>query len=582
MILKFMTNQKKIKKRIRKEKSFLGIFIKSFCVCLFIVAIIVFLMTVNYYIKCKNKTTQYMAFLSEELSRYFYSGGDYVSNELYHYSVPIADFTGFEQWRMSSYWTNMAANKFSLYAFDDWILYDVYDKKVIKEFNENSIFVRVCYRNRQENDIRKYVSLDYEIAHEQQKELAKYYVYNDTYIMGLAPISVNSGYIKDGYFHIESFRESYSSDNIIKMELGDMTGSTYLKCDKEYNEADINTSWAYSYSNYGTNETYDIAISGLWDNIMIVDSDIRKETIELADSLINQSVSKIKEESLSMFRKRHWEYCTMELNGKMYAMVYTYQYEFLKKKDFIMYIFIHSFIGFLCTLIISLILSNNIYRKYKINHEMYIYRRTLMNTMAHDLKSPLTVISNYAENLQEGLYPDKNRHYIQCITEQVSYMNNLINEIMELSQNEENLLLEWEEVNIFDLFLEVKNGMKEQLCSKNVMIKTDGEGKILCDKILISTVFRNLLENAVKYVPEEGCINIRISNKEFVIENVYYNEIDIETNKLLEPFVKGGHARSGEDGNGLGLSIVKNICDSHGFKINIESKDMTFIVRIRF
>lgn len=88
-------------------------------------------------------------------------------------------------------------------------------------------------------------------------------------------------------------------------------------------------------------------------------------------------------------------------------------------------------------LLVALIRSLIIIAKNKSLLRLIDYRKTLMNTMAHDLKTPLSVMSGYAENLKENVNTDKREHYANAIYENSIYMDSIISDVLELSRTED-------------------------------------------------------------------------------------------------------------------------------------------------
>ena len=87
--------------------------------------------------------------------------------------------------------------------------------------------------------------------------------------------------------------------------------------------------------------------------------------------------------------------------------------------------------------------------------------------------------------------------------------------------------------------------------------------------------------NCLKFSDKESEVEIKISDKEFSVSNKYSYDINKSASELCMPYVKGDDSRTGSKGSGLGLSIVKSICDVHGFKLDITLKDSVFSVTVQ-
>ena len=209
------------------------------------------------------------------------------------------------------------------------------------------------------------------------------------------------------------------------------------------------------------------------------------------------------------------------------------------------------------------------------------YRKTLMNTMAHDLKSPLMSISGYAENLKESVHSEKREHYASAIMDNVDHMNRIISDILTLSKTEDgNVVLNKTELNAETLIHECLKKYELQMGEHKLTCAVSGSLTLLADKTLFTEALDNLIGNAVKYADSDSEIAFTLDKKSIGISNRCGAEID-NTDELLKPFVTGDKNRSNKGGNGLGLAIAKNIMDLHKFKMNVKYEDKKFEVIIK-
>lgn len=233
--------------------------------------------------------------------------------------------------------------------------------------------------------------------------------------------------------------------------------------------------------------------------------------------------------------------------------------------------------------VLALVLAKISYTKLKAQYRMEDYRKNLMNTMAHDLKSPLMSISGYAENLENNMAPDKQAHYAKEIQGNVQYMNRIIESVLELSKVEkEGLRLNKEAVDVAALLDEVQKRYELQLGEKKLRIETKGAMKLKADKGLMLQVLDNLLGNAVKYATPDSVVQVIFGDKELRMTNACETDLSDVVDKLCEPFVVGSESRSGKMGSGMGLAIVKNICELHGYRLKVGCEDGQFVTCIFF
>lgn len=233
-------------------------------------------------------------------------------------------------------------------------------------------------------------------------------------------------------------------------------------------------------------------------------------------------------------------------------------------------------------IIITAILSALAYQKKKNTYEMNIYQRDLTNIMAHDLKSPLMVIRGSAENLQDN----ESNEYTEAIINEADYMSNLISRILSLSKlesNQENM--KSEEVNIKSVINDIIEKYSDEIGSRNIHINVKESDNILAvkgDSFWISEALSNLFDNAVKYSPDNSEIRIELDENHISIRNkmsdpdINEKELDI----LKKSFMRGDNSRSGQSGNGLGLTIAENILTRNHLSLNLKKEGDNFIVLI--
>lgn len=221
------------------------------------------------------------------------------------------------------------------------------------------------------------------------------------------------------------------------------------------------------------------------------------------------------------------------------------------------------------------------YMKLKAQYDMEDYRKTLMNTMAHDLKSPLMSISGYAENLKDNVNTDKKDHYAQAIIGNVSHMNRIIESVLTLGKVEDNKVkLNKKPTNLVELVNRCDENYKLLRKDKKQELKVEGEGVFNIDESLFEHVIDNLLSNAVKYANEESTIRVVINENSLSVINKCDTALETDVSALCEPFVVGNENRSDKTGSGLGLAIVKNICALHKFKLEIKYEENEFVAKI--
>ncbi|MBQ1992408.1 MAG: HAMP domain-containing histidine kinase [Clostridia bacterium] len=204
--------------------------------------------------------------------------------------------------------------------------------------------------------------------------------------------------------------------------------------------------------------------------------------------------------------------------------------------------------------------------------------RTVTNSMAHQLKTPLFEIGGYAENLAENVNTDKRTHYAQVITEQTNAMNEMVCKMLDYSRlDSESFALNIERFELTEVAKEIIENYKldnSQLeCKKDVYIEAD--------KKLIKSVVENLIDNAVKYSTDISKISIKINNNTLSVSNPYKALTNKELDDMWKPYYRSTEKEKSE-GHGLGLAIVKSILDLHKFKYNAKYSDGNIIFSFEF
>ncbi|MBA64099.1 MAG: PAS domain-containing sensor histidine kinase [Planctomycetaceae bacterium] len=220
-------------------------------------------------------------------------------------------------------------------------------------------------------------------------------------------------------------------------------------------------------------------------------------------------------------------------------------------------------------------------------------RRDFVANVSHELKTPLASIQAYAETLIDGAIEDQNnnRTFLGRIVEQSERLNMLIQDLLSIARVESNTgINEYSTVDVSDVldrcikYHQPRAGKKKieiNVCASNdVMIYADTEG--------IRQILDNLVDNAIKYTPESGTVNVGlvIHDKQVVLK-VQDSGIGISEKhlqRIFERFYRVDKARSRElGGTGLGLSIVKHLVNAFDGEIDVTSildQGTTFIVKL--
>jgi two-component system phosphate regulon sensor histidine kinase PhoR len=208
-------------------------------------------------------------------------------------------------------------------------------------------------------------------------------------------------------------------------------------------------------------------------------------------------------------------------------------------------------------------------------------RIDFISNASHELRTPLTSVKGYMDTLSQDLAEqrtDNVREFVNIVHKNVNRLVDLVNDLFLISKMESSPDLFLEDISPEIITREVVDELKAEYAKKQQEIKISTDTKnFYADPVKVGQVLRNLLSNAIRYVPEKGIIEI-IWNKtrEGVILTVKDNGPGISPThqaRLFERFYRVDKGRSRElGGTGLGLSIVKHIMLAHGGSINIKSQ----------
>lgn len=209
------------------------------------------------------------------------------------------------------------------------------------------------------------------------------------------------------------------------------------------------------------------------------------------------------------------------------------------------------------------------------------YRRTVTAALAHDLKSPLTAISGYAENLDSGVHPEKQKHYTASILENARYMDSIITQSLELSRMEKDLVAKKQWVDLIPIMQEQLGHRQDELSERGIKAQITGSCFFYADPRMMLQAVRNLLDNAVKFTPDGGSITVTGEGRAMRVVNDINAEKVERINEVCEAFVKGDSARSNRKGTGLGLSVVRQSAELNKLRFRVQSSGHTFTALLR-
>lgn len=206
-------------------------------------------------------------------------------------------------------------------------------------------------------------------------------------------------------------------------------------------------------------------------------------------------------------------------------------------------------------------------------------RREFTANVSHELKTPLQSIMGSAELIENGLVkPEDMKEFSDRIYKEAARLLTLIEDIIRLSQLDENVELAWENLDIAKMASDTAALLRDTAEKKNVIINLDCEPtEIYGVRQLYSEIIYNLYENAIKYNKDGGSVTVSVHPKNGGIElTVSDTGIGIppeHRSRVFERFyrVDKSHSKA-TGGTGLGLSIVKHAVQYLGGQIDLTSR----------
>ncbi|MDO5152718.1 MAG: HAMP domain-containing sensor histidine kinase [Eubacteriales bacterium] len=212
-------------------------------------------------------------------------------------------------------------------------------------------------------------------------------------------------------------------------------------------------------------------------------------------------------------------------------------------------------------------------------------RQEFVANVSHELKTPMTTISGYVDGILDGtIPPERQNYYLRIVSDETKRLSRLVRSMLDISQLQKEEGIPEEKKMHFDLEEcagQVLITFEKKINDKGLNVQVDmPEHPVytMANQDYITQVIYNLIDNAVKFCPENGTIGLKIregGSKAYISISNDGDTIPPEELPLVfDRFHKLDKSRSqNRDGWGLGLYIVKTIVCSHGENISVSSKD---------
>lgn len=217
-----------------------------------------------------------------------------------------------------------------------------------------------------------------------------------------------------------------------------------------------------------------------------------------------------------------------------------------------------------------------------------VLKTDFISNVSHEIKTPLSVIENYATLLQdETLTKEERADCTEKLLSATNRLTDLVVNILKLNKLENQVIREQKtKLRLGDFVSELVLGFEEAIDKKNIELDCDIDDiSAEADKTFVEIICNNLLSNAIKFTDDGGKISVSLKENEgkaiFSVEDNGCG-MDAETGAhIFDKFYQGDTSHS-KEGNGLGLALVKRVIDNIGGEISVKSevgKGTLFVVK---
>lgn len=231
-------------------------------------------------------------------------------------------------------------------------------------------------------------------------------------------------------------------------------------------------------------------------------------------------------------------------------------------------------LSLILAMLCAIILSFALLRVWRKQERIEQVRRETTAALAHELKTPLSVLSATAELLGDNLAPEKQGHYLEVIRQQAQRMDGSVRQMLELSRLETGAKALRR--TAFSLAELAQERLQAALPTDSIIhteFAAQGEYEVNADRALLTRALDALLENAVQHTPEGGCISVHLADGVLSVTNTGDAIPADALPRLWEAYYQADPSRSAK-GDGLGLSIAKTVFDLHGFTCGAENTEI--------
>ena len=210
-------------------------------------------------------------------------------------------------------------------------------------------------------------------------------------------------------------------------------------------------------------------------------------------------------------------------------------------------------------------------------------RKEFISNVSHELKTPIALIQGYAEGLLEGISedPESMQYYCEVIADEADKMNQLVRKLLTLNQIESGInTMERMDFDLIDMIGGVLHSFNILIRQNDITVdfESDRQVMIRADEFMMEEVVRNYISNAIHHIDGDRRLDILVEETERSVKVSVFNTghpiPGDELDNVWQKFYKVDKAHTREyGGNGIGLSIVKAVMDSHGGTCGVYNTD---------
>ena len=277
-----------------------------------------------------------------------------------------------------------------------------------------------------------------------------------------------------------------------------------------------------------------------------------------------------------------WKYISLKKNIRHFSQ----ELEKLKDNDYRQPVKVTDFDRDLVKLAVKVNEHTDIQRQLGVEYEERKKQLgTVISGISHDFRTPLTASLGYLQMIEKsGELSDKNAEYLAIAMQKNRYLKELSDEFFELTKMENNHdELHLEALNFSNLLTETVLEQHSWIEDRNIAADFEIADGIMIQSDLrcLTRILNNLMSNAQKYTADSFGVMLKQDGDRvtFCVSNTLADSTSLNIDRVFEPFYRMDARTAG--GSGLGLYVVKLLCDRLGWSVSAELNDYHFAIIIR-